>query len=70
MYGIHINTSCDWLRIKIALSPLPPCRQSLGVGRSAAVVFLVQQDRTAHFLEREYVRLIGAGSITTFAGGP
>ena len=29
----------------------------------------VQPDRTAH-LEREYVQLIGAGSVATFAGGP
>ena len=32
-------------------------------------VILVQPDRTAH-LEREYVQLIGAGSVATFAGGP
>ena len=32
-------------------------------------VMLVQSHRTAH-LESEYVQLIGAGSVATFAGGP
>ena len=32
-------------------------------------IILVQPDRTAH-LELEYVQLIGAGSVATFAGGP
>ena len=35
---------------------------NFGVGRSVQTVILVQQDRTAH-LEREYVQLIGAGSV-------
>ena len=30
---------------------------------------LVQPERTAH-LEREYVQLIGAGSVATFTRGP
>ena len=36
---------------------------------NVTTVILVQPDRTAH-LEREYVQLIGAGSVATFAGGP
>ena len=43
--------------------------QNFGRGRSVQPVNLVQPDRTAH-LEREYVQLIGAGIVATFAGGP
>ena len=47
---------------------VPTLPENFGRGRSVQTVILVQADRTAH-LEREYVQLIGAGSVT-FAGGP
>ena len=41
-------------------------KRSRPVGRTVQTVILVQPDRTA-YLEREYVQLIGAGSVATFA---
>ena len=49
---------------------VPTLSEKFGRGtRRVQTVILVQQDRTAH-LEREYVQVIGAGIIATFAGGP
>ena len=50
---------------KIELIPsVPTLPEKIGrVRRSVQTVILVQPDRTAH-LEREYVQLIGAGSVT------
>ena len=68
--GIHIKNCC-LLVIKIESIPsVPALSENFGRGRkSVQTVILVRQDRTAH-LEREYVQLIGAGSVATFAGGP
>ena len=61
--------AADWLSKSIRFQAFPPCLENFGRGRSVQTVILVQPDRTAH-LEREYVQLIGAGSVATFAGGP
>ena len=45
---------------------VPTLIENFRRGRSVQTVTLVQQERTAHF-EREYVQLIGAGSVATFA---
>ena len=57
----------------LILSCIPVClSSSYPVACAAAICYssliLVQPDRTAH-LEREYVPLIGAGSVATFAEG-
>ena len=54
--------------IKYYSIPSVPSRLE-GVKTRPERVILVQQDRTAH-LESEYVQLVGAGSVATFAGGP
>ena len=49
--------------IKIQQIPnVPTLPEKFGRGRSVQTVILVQPDGTAH-LEREYVQLIGAGSV-------
>ena len=51
------------------IASVPTLPDNFGRGRSVQTVILVQEDQMAH-LEREYVQLIGAGSVATFAGGP
>ena len=56
--------AADWLSKSNRFQAFPPCRKNLEEEGSVHV----QPDRTAH-LEHEYVQLIGAGSVATFAGG-
>ena len=51
------------------ITSVPTLPEFFGRGRSVQTVILVQPHRTAD-LEREYVQLIGAGSVGTFAEGP
>ena len=60
--------AADWLSKSNRFQAFPPSLKKFRRGRSVQTVILVQADRTAH-LVREYVQLIGAGSVT-FAGGP
>ena len=67
---VSLTKKCGWLVIKIEQIPsIPTLPEKFGRGTSVQTAILVQPDRTAH-LEREYVQLIGAGSVATFAGGP
>ena len=61
--------AADWLSKSNRFQAFPPCLKNLEEEESVQTVILVQPDRTAH-LEREYVQLIGARSVATFAGGP
>ena len=61
--------AADWLSKSNRFQAFPPCLKFGRGRRSVQTVILVQPDRTAH-LEREYVQLIGAGRVATFAGGP
>ena len=61
--------AADWLSKSSRFQAFPPCLKTLEEEEVFKQLILVQQDRTAH-LEREYVQLIGAGSVATFAGGP
>ena len=61
--------AADWLSKSNRFQAFPPCLKILEEEGVFKTVILVQPDRTAH-LEREYVQLIGAGSVATFAGGP
>ena len=57
------------IKIEYRFQAFPPCLENFRRGRGVQTVILVQPDRTAH-LQREYVQLIGAGSVATFAGLP
>ena len=61
--------AADWSSKSNRLQAFPPCLKKLEEEEVFTNIILVQPDRTAH-LEREYVQLIGAGSVATFAGGP
>ena len=63
------KTVPDWLSKSNRFQAFPTLHENFGRGRSVQTVIFVQPDRTAH-LEREFVQLIGAGSVATFAGGP
>ena len=63
------KAAADWLSKSNRFQPLPPYLKKFGRGRSVQTVILVQPDRMTR-LEREYVQLIDAGSVATFAGGP
>ena len=59
----------DWFSKSNRFHAFPTSLKSLEEEEEVFTVILVQPDQTAH-LEREYVLLIGAGSVATFAGGP
>ena len=63
------KNAADRLSKSNRFQAFPTLHENFGRGRSVQTVIFVQPDRTAHF-EREYVHLIGPGSMATFAGGP
>ena len=61
--------AADWLSKSNRFQAFPPCLKNLEEEEVFQTVILVQPDRTVN-LEREYMQLIDAGSVATFAGGP
>ena len=69
MVSTQKKTAAHWLSKSNRFQAFPPCLKIVEEEEVLQTVILVQEDRTAH-LEREYVQLIGAGSVAIFAGGP